>query len=584
MLRLLLVFEVFMKLFVFVVPKLHILRHTTACQLLYSFNYTIGGGQTDGEGIERPWSMIGGLTASTQHPFFDGRLDAALHEQSVQQAAFEEFSLNQAERVPQWKAMVDDYEKDGTKPNPYEGKVDGLSEVKVREMLEMAEDARSLAGKLRIHEISPVSFMADLLELEGEQRRVAGLAELKKAKSTTMKINLRRLRRGLNKRISKIRQLQATYMPVALQHLKDLEVSETALPEDVPLLPPSALTASQRGNGGCHDGLVEIEKSMRDAQCRAALAGLRNQLLVKYRLLLYKTNHSRNQSMNTCSRSLAAWLALVLLHDGIEANVGWRRLCKEDIRCLEDPDELAKKNMRGQKAEIRRAREERELREAGITPLNIHQVQTDDNAEDDIDLTLSATLGGKKSANKKMPAPKGTAGQMSRWKKVRLILILLSAAHTVLALHIEWAKAYARVRRWNEEVALLREEWRRLPESFAHEERLWPLRGQAVPLGAITLDDAEGMIAYAVQHVDMYRALAWRAEIVRTEPKLKTGMRRKGHHLSVADIVSQQLTSVGSSSEEELDIDGTIERDDFDADEGNFSDEELLLMGEIDDW
>ncbi|KAF7311821.1 CxC2 domain-containing protein [Mycena indigotica] len=450
MLRLHLVLDVFLKLFIFVVPKLHILGHATACQLLYSLNFALGSRQTDGEGIERPWSMIGGVAASTcvsgpgarldlldDHwsywnwskliglpKIIRRRLDQALHEQVVQREAFDAFSLQQQERVSVWKAMVHDFEADGTKPNPYEAKIDGLTEAQVREQFEEEEDAQIAAGKRRIHDVGPVSFLSDLLDVESEQRRVAGLAELKKAKSTSMKINLQRLRRNLNKRIGAIQKLQATYMPSSLLRLRETQTSDNeALPENVPLFPPSALTIGER-EAGCLSGLLEMEKAMREAQCRAALVGLQNQLLIKYRLLLYKTNHSRNQAMNTQSRALvarnesqvllhskkyqAAWRALVLIEGGREEAVGWKRLRQEDIRCLEDPEHIVKKDLRGQRAEARRARKEAELRAVGITPLNIHRVQVEGKSDEEEE-GVTAVPGPALPRSRKLPIQKGTA-------------------------------------------------------------------------------------------------------------------------------------------------------------------------------
>ncbi|KAF7291253.1 CxC2 domain-containing protein [Mycena indigotica] len=557
MLCLLLVQEVFMKLFIFVVPKLHILGHTTTCQLLYSLNYTLGGGQTDGEGIERPWSMIGGVAASTRvsGPVFSKRL-------------LTEFLLDQAERVPIWKAMVHEYKADGTKPNPYESKVQGLTEAQAGDVF--TKSAQSTLWW--IYSRSKANNVASL-----------GWPNLKKAKSTTMKINLRPLRRALNKRILKVRQLQATYIPAALQKLKELEVAEDLLPEKVPLLPPSALTKMERENGGCLEGLVEIEQGMREAQCWAALVGLRNQLLVKYRLLLYKANHSRNQTMNTRSRSLvarnenkvlffsqkyqAAWLALVLIAGGIESNVGWRRLRKEDIRCLEDSEELVKKQVRGERAEARRAWDEKEMRGAGIIPLNIHRVQNDKESDEDDELVGTAILSGE--SRRVISWIWTTAGMTG------------SDIEVEEALQIEWVKAYARVRRWNKEVMLLREEWRRLPESFAHEERVWKKRATSVPVGSIPTADAEGMIVYALKHVDMYYDLARRAEVIRTQPKLGKGVRRPTQR--EGRPIGLPAESPALSEVEDAEVDGIIERDESD-DQGNISDEELLLTGKIDDW
>ncbi|KAJ7734170.1 hypothetical protein DFH07DRAFT_754473, partial [Mycena maculata] len=50
----------------FVIPKMHIHSHTLLCQLLFSLNLVPGSANTDGEGIERPWSWIGGLAGSTR--------------------------------------------------------------------------------------------------------------------------------------------------------------------------------------------------------------------------------------------------------------------------------------------------------------------------------------------------------------------------------------------------------------------------------------------------------------------------------------------------------------------------------------
>lgn len=51
---------------VFVIPKMHIHAHTLLCGILYSLNLIPGSGQTDGEGIERPWANIGGIASSTR--------------------------------------------------------------------------------------------------------------------------------------------------------------------------------------------------------------------------------------------------------------------------------------------------------------------------------------------------------------------------------------------------------------------------------------------------------------------------------------------------------------------------------------
>lgn len=49
----------------FVIPKLHIHAHTQECQRTYSLHHLPGAGETDGEGVERPWANTGPVATST---------------------------------------------------------------------------------------------------------------------------------------------------------------------------------------------------------------------------------------------------------------------------------------------------------------------------------------------------------------------------------------------------------------------------------------------------------------------------------------------------------------------------------------
>jgi len=50
----------------FVVPKLHIRGHDRKCQETFALHFTLGVGQTDGEGIERHWANLGPMATSTR--------------------------------------------------------------------------------------------------------------------------------------------------------------------------------------------------------------------------------------------------------------------------------------------------------------------------------------------------------------------------------------------------------------------------------------------------------------------------------------------------------------------------------------
>jgi hypothetical protein len=129
-----------------VIPKLHIYGCKLVCQLFYSLNYTPGAARTDGEGIERPWANIGPVATSTREMGPGARHDTlddhwghwnwqkliglgalikkrwlmAVVERNNQRASLETFTANQLEHVPKWKADVEAFEADSTKPNPYE--------------------------------------------------------------------------------------------------------------------------------------------------------------------------------------------------------------------------------------------------------------------------------------------------------------------------------------------------------------------------------------------------------------------------------------------------------------------------------
>ncbi|KAJ7630159.1 hypothetical protein B0H17DRAFT_1217935 [Mycena rosella] len=299
----------------FVIPKMHIHAHTLACQILFSLNLAsigaiatstrVSGPGARHDALDNHWNFWNWLKTIGLPSILRRRLDAARKEQVAQREAFEAFTLQQVERVPKWKAMVEDFEKnsaeDKTVWNPYEMKITGLTEMDVRLQFatEEAEDAKQ--GVLALHDVTPSGFIIAGLELEDQQ----------KPKTTAMQINMKAMRSRLNRGIDRLRKLQGTYTPAAIQALAKQEEPADELAEDVPLMLPSELSAAEREGGGCAVGLIRIEDDMRGAQCRGSLVRLRNQLHIKSRLLLYKKNNSRHQGMNTRSRTIAQMYRLL---------------------------------------------------------------------------------------------------------------------------------------------------------------------------------------------------------------------------------------------------------------------------------
>ncbi|KAJ7318050.1 hypothetical protein DFH08DRAFT_646893, partial [Mycena albidolilacea] len=259
----------------------------------------------------------------------------------------------------------------------------------------------------------------------------------------------------------------------------------------------------------CTEGLLEMELLLRDAQCRASLVKLRNQLVIKGRFLNYKALHARHQGATTRARGIVnrnemkirlhsekyqcAWNVLFTFAGQDEGWVGWQKLRKEDVRCMEDANDLAVKEAKRKKA---RERLKRKLDE-----LVAHAVDAPawlKNAEDeDLDGDEEGRVGESRRQVSWIWMGAGMTG---------------TDAELEDALRIEWAKAYVRARRWNEEVRLLTEEFRRVPISLECEADWWLERAQVVPVGTDALHEAyaQGMIAYAIKQESLFRGLAAR--------------------------------------------------------------------------
>lgn len=177
--------------------------------------------------------------------------------------------------------------------------------------------------------------------------------------------------------------MQITYMPISIQVLNNRPVlpqDKGEQPEAVPLFLPSALSEQQVA-GGCISGLAEIEQQLREAQCVDSLEQLRNHLHIKARLITHKGLHVRHQGPSTRARSLitrndlkirqltvkyqAARAALLLLSGGDESTLEWEVLKEEDVRCMEDSEELVKRAKREHERQLRRDRAARNEPEPG---------------------------------------------------------------------------------------------------------------------------------------------------------------------------------------------------------------------------
>ncbi|KAF7298475.1 CxC2 domain-containing protein [Mycena kentingensis (nom. inval.)] len=468
-------------------PLMHINAHIWLCRVLFHLSLIPGSGATDGEGIERLWAAMRGLAGSTKLSGHGARADqlddhwtfwnwskllglAKLLRRRLQNAkvelckqedSFRVFSAQQAEHVPEWLQMVKEFEEDGEKPNPYaSSEPEGMSEAAVRKLLEEEDREEMQKGRAALHAVTPSEFIVLGLELEDEHG----------AGNT---IRLKPLRKKLTKTIKQLRDLQATYSPTSLTRLSSLKLADDIHAEDIPLLLPSS-PKSERA--GCHAGLVSIERRLRDAQCKRALVQLRHQLHIKARLLIYKKHQSRNQGMNTRSRALVARNELCAVEDGVV----WPPLLASDIRCLEDPDEISKREACNRRQLATRLQRQVELVEAGLLAAEDVGV-TDDEAEEEeggrsICVQVEEVLRGGKTD------------------------YFLDLEHGGDERNREFAPGQFRI---------LQEEIRRLPLSLRHEEHLWDQRAAVAEERGGDAPIREGRKAYARKQAAVYRELIW---------------------------------------------------------------------------
>ncbi|KAF7347051.1 hypothetical protein MVEN_01458900 [Mycena venus] len=273
------------------------------------------------------------------------RLDRARAEYATQLEAFTAFSIQQEDRVPQWLAMVEAFERDGkSNKNPYEITSKAMTEAEVLLKFEQEESRRVEAGIPGIHTVSPSSFIAAALEVEDQQRPT-------------------RRRRWWN--------------------WGNHKAPEGEQPEDEPLFLPLALSAAQRATEPVL-GLAVIEDELRDAQCAMSLVLLHNQLHIKARYFIYKKIQARHQGPNTRSQALVArnetkirlhsekyqmaWEAKRRLANGDRSTFTWRPLRQEDIRTMEDAEDLRRTEDQRRKATERRLEREERLRASGELP------------------------------------------------------------------------------------------------------------------------------------------------------------------------------------------------------------------------
>ncbi|KAJ7253593.1 hypothetical protein C8J57DRAFT_1519322 [Mycena rebaudengoi] len=580
-------------------PDIRFLRRPQMGDLLgpqFSFNLTRYVGQTDGEAPERGWANTNPLAGSTKEmgpgsrrDTLDNHFNDWNHKKIIafgrimlrkMQAAVPEMVEARVARVEMeasleqvvvsnWTAMAEEWEKDRTKPNPFETlhKDSHLARVRYELAKEAAEreeagqeDKDAVRADMHITE-----WLAMGVQLE-EQQRVLGFDVAATGLHPTDT-----QRRVMVERTSKLRRkilawmvIQTQFFPVVarIRELEDaarMRVGETqALPgvlcHNIALWLPSALmgrAGATREEMGCKTRVLEAEYRLRVGQAHETLHNVRRQLLVRTHLYKQKDAEERGVKANTraqgkidilneqirraAERYRGARRALVVLGRVLEKNeweVALKPLAETDVRGMPrahfgDEERQAARGKgkgKGKPSKKRRKVEYKVLSWIWLAP--------------------------KQSARD--PDVASEEGEQPAMDE---------------ALRIEWARTRARHLRWTEEVLLLEEEMRRIVQFLQWQAEWWRKR---VGLRDDKIDDIqrEGDRAYAMRQAALKDALAasflekWKDLPVLVR-KARAGedveMRPSG--VSEEAEAAETDSEVGSEGEEAWPVPATSKRD-----------------------
>ncbi|KAJ8518864.1 hypothetical protein ONZ45_g4098 [Pleurotus djamor] len=521
----------------FAIPKCHSPAHKTECQAPHSLNLKPGAGRTDGEGIERDWSMINPAANSTREMGQGSRHDTlddlfAFHNwqkitglgQSLKRKYFlavvearrnkdlhDDFNQSIPEEVrASWTKMILEWDVDSSKPNPYEIRVDHESENDVKKKLLAAECRDSALGRMN-HDKTETSFLSMGLVVEESQRRLRLDNTSKLTSIQASQLHERRL--VITKQIKAFRKAQ------------QLKRSSFALPN-------ARIPWNVSASTNVHDGrLPSISTSTPRVSVTAP--------------------ELERTSIEYLSREIKQ-LKNTAMHDQ-----RWYRLWE--------------------KARFQATYEFYTTRMFVLPPVfSIDHIQPPRNMRE-----ASTRLG---EGYREVPWIWRVAGS----------LIAEDTGAMNAGLRVEWAKSRARALRWQEEVLLVKEEMRRVRLSLQHEADEWRKRQASSPTITTDPDLSQGLSAYAHRQILVRETLRnaftsmWErppgkrsklAQSLGTIPSAPTDDARiqqemmatmgiEGEEEEEEEEEEEVLEEAASSDEEEDGEDAADDADDADADEG----------------
>ncbi|KZT54451.1 hypothetical protein CALCODRAFT_510770 [Calocera cornea HHB12733] len=257
--------------FVWAVPKMHEHAHQEWCRYQFSLAWIEGGGRTDGEGVERPWSELNQLSASTKEM-------TAGHRKEVLEDHMTGWN---------WKKVMN--------------MVPTRAEIIAGLRLEEAGEERVL--ELEVSATSPIDaavFINMGLTIEVNQNKLKRRVEELSQSDGDVEDRLQRDRTLLLSQISRWYHVGETFLPGRLR--SDWTVETEEHPEDMVLPLPSAFNVQERDLN--ISGLALIELRLRKGEATDVLRQLVAALRLKQAYANVKWKAAHNQVALTRMRSI----------------------------------------------------------------------------------------------------------------------------------------------------------------------------------------------------------------------------------------------------------------------------------------
>ncbi|KAK7029968.1 CxC2 domain-containing protein [Favolaschia claudopus] len=555
--------------FVFLVPKFHLPAHIESCNIKFSFLFTPYVGQTDGEAPERGWSNINPLALSTREmsphlrretlddhfnhwnwkkilsmgTYFLDRIQHYIPEMlRTRRETLQMERTLPAETLEEWKEMCVAWEANAACPNPFERTQKQIDLASVRLQLTVE------GGGMVRGEINSTEMLSMGVKLESEQR------ELKFDQATVGLHPTVTQKRLMLERCSKLRRKVLSWMETQTQFMPSVAVVRAEasakrqspiqpaageLVQDIPLLMPSTLAPDV----ACPRELQEFEFRLREGQAHEALYEMRHQLLIRTHEYKWKDEQNHNVRDGTRSHTKLKLIEDRLTRASTTYRVAWgalkvlgSRLGKQGwegtLQVLEDGDVRGMPEATFRKPGKRRKETASARKKRKKTQSPISWIWLADGSAADAD---------------RNPA-------MNE------------------ALRIEWAKTRALGMRNTEEVALLEEEMRRVPEFLRWRAAQWDAAKDHSPPSRrpdLIMNPrlGEGFDAYASRQAQLMRDIATRFETKWTGAGVKVLVADGRTQVANAEAEAEAEAVAQKSANAEAEIPRGDEEEGTDADD-----------------